>query len=299
MSGPISPGLRSGSLPVLVALMTMLAGLALAGLTGIQALAESWNTAAQSSATIEIPTDAAHAQSRTDHLLKTLHETRGVTDTKLLTPEKVRSLLAPWLGETDDKAGKPPALSLPAVLVVRHEHGIDLEAVVHALFPEAIIEEDMRWSVRLQRLGSSLVGCAWLAVSLIAAVAVLSVGITVRRSVSAQRRAVEIIHAIGATDRQISGKIARRAAGLSLLGGIMGLAALAPILMFLARLLAPFQDQNTQPPPPADTLAAWSATLSVLPHSLLEMLASLPFLAALLGWLTAQSVVLVWLRRLP
>lgn len=46
-------------------------------------------------------------------------------------------------------------------------------------------------------------------------------------------------------------------------------------------------------------LASWWNTLHVLPRFLLEELGALPLIAACLGWLTAQTVVLVWLRRLP
>ncbi|GBR46775.1 cell division protein FtsX [Gluconobacter roseus] len=301
MSAPVSPGLRSGSLPLLVALMTLLAGLSLAGLTGVQTLAEGWSSAARNATTIEIPSDTPQLEDRTHTLVQTLHRTAEVTNVRELSPQQVQTLLAPWLGQVSS-SGHLPGLSLPVVLIVAHTGTPDLGAVVHEALPEAVVEEDRRWGERLNGLGSSLVACAWLAVSLIAAIAVLSVGMTVRRSVMAQRKAVEIVHFLGAGDLTISSRIAGRAALLSLAGGLTGLLFLSPVITMLARKLAPFSHEATPPLPTntwTDMFASWWATLHVLPRMLLEELGALPLIAACLGWMTAQTVVLVWLRRLP
>ncbi|MFT8489867.1 MAG: cell division protein FtsX [Gluconobacter oxydans] len=302
MSAPVSPGLRSGSLPLLVALMTLLAGLSLAGLTGVQTLAEGWAGAARNATTIEIPSDTPQLEDRTRTLIQTLHKTPDVTTVRELSPQQVQTLLAPWLGQVSD-SGHLPGLSLPVVLIVAHTGTPDLGKVVHEALPEAVVEEDRRWGERLNGLGSSLVACAWLAVSLIAAIAVLSVGMTVRRSVMAQRKAVEIVHFLGAGDVTISNRIAGRAALLSLAGGLAGLFFLSPVITMLARKLAPFSHDAGPAALPATSwqtmLASWWNTLHVLPRFLLEELGALPLIAACLGWLTAQTVVLVWLRRLP
>lgn len=302
MSAPVSPGLRSGSLPLLVALMTVLAGLSLAGLTGVQTLAESWSDAARNATTIEVPSDTPQLENRTHALIQTLHKTPDVTTVRELSPQQVQSLLAPWLGQVSD-TGHLAGLSLPVVLIIAHTGAPDLGAIVHEALPEAVVEEDRRWGERLNSLGSSLIACAWLAVSLIAAIAVLSVGMTVRRSVMAQRKAVEIVHILGAGDLTIASRIAGRAALLSLAGGIAGLLFLSPVITMLARKLAPFShgaDTTALPVATWDALlASWWNTLHVLPRHLLEELGALPLIAACLGWITAQTVVLVWLRRLP
>lgn len=299
MSRRVSPGLRSGSLPLLVALMTLLAGLALAGLSGIQSLAEGWSQAARSAATIEIPTDIPNASDRTEALVHALKALDGVTNIQKLSTDKVQDLLAPWLGQPVGSHRGLPGLSLPEVLIVAHTRGIDLSATVHDALPEAIVQEDLQWGQRLERLGTSLTGCAWLAVILIAAIATLSIGITVRRSVAAQKRAVDIVHSLGAADLTISSHIAGRAALLSFLGGVAGLILLTPLTTSLATTLSPFAHQSALPAAFPTTLDGWWTTLGILPASLLKELGALPFIAACLGWLTAQGVVLVWLRRLP
>lgn len=299
MSRRVSPSLRSGSLPLLVALMTLLAGLALAGLSGIQSLAEGWSQAARSAATIEIPTDIPNAPDRTDALVHALKALDGVTNIQKLSTDKVQDLLAPWLGQPVGSHKGLPGLSLPQVLIVAHAPGTDLTATVHDALPEAIVQEDLQWGQRLERLGTSLTGCAWLAVILIAAIAILSIGITVRRSVAAQKRAVDIVHSLGAADLTISSHIAGRAALLSFLGGIAGLILLTPLTTSLATTLSPFAHQSALPATFPTTLNGWWTTLSILPSSLLKELGALPLIAACLGWLTAQGVVLVWLRRLP
>ncbi|AQS90995.1 cell division protein FtsX [Gluconobacter albidus] len=302
MSAPVSPGLRSGSLPLLVALMTLLAGLSLAGLAGVQTLAESWSGAARNATTIEIPSDTPQLADRTHTLIHTLTKTPDVTTVRELSTKEVQTLLAPWLGQVSESAGLP-GLSLPVVLIVAHTGTPDLGTIVHGVLPEAVVEEDRRWGERLNGLGNSLIACAWLAVSLIAAIAVLSVGMTVRRSVMAQRKSVEIVHFLGAGDLTISSRIAGRAALLSLAGSLVGLLLLSPVITMLARKLTPFSHGAPAAAPAASTwdalIATWWSTLHVLPRMLLEELGALPLIAAGLGWLTAQTVVLVWLRRLP
>nr|WP_249200081.1 cell division protein FtsX [Gluconobacter sp. Dm-62] len=282
--------------------MTLLAGLSLAGLTGVQTLANGWSGAARNATTIEIPSDTPQIQDRTSTLIQTLHKTPEVTAVQELSPQQVQTLLAPWLGEVSGN-GHLPGLSLPVVLIVAHTGTPNLGSVVHEALPEAVVEEDRRWGERLNGLGSSLVACAWLAVSLIAAIAVLSVGMTVRRSVMAQRKAVEIVHFLGAADLTISSRIAGRAALLSLGGGLAGLLLLSPVITMLARKLAPFSHGTPTTISPegtwGDMIVTWWNTLHVLPRMLLEELGALPLLAACLGWITAQTVVLVWLRRLP
>ncbi|GBR68351.1 cell division protein FtsX [Gluconobacter kanchanaburiensis] len=305
MSAPVSPGLRSGSLPLLVALMTLLAGLALAGLTGVQTLARSWASAARNDTTIEIASDTPRLEERLQSLAEALHKVPSVTAVRVLSPSQVQTLLAPWLGNGSSDTGSQkdplPGLSLPVVLIVAHAGTSDLGALVHATLPEAIVEEDRRWGTRLNGLGSSLVACAWLAVGLIVAIAVISIGMTVRRSVMAQRKAVEIVHFLGAGDLTISSTIAGRAGLLSFSGAITGLVFLSPVLSILARKLAPFSHSyaTTIHTEAKGLLAGFWTTLDVLPQGLLEQLASLPLIAACLGWMTAQTVVLVWLRRLP
>lgn len=305
MSAPVSPSLRSGSLPLLVALMTLLAGLALAGLSGVQTLARSWSSAGRSATTIEIPADTPDLTAQVQHLAQQLRLAPTVANVTVLTSDQVRTLLAPWLGPPSD-AKRPSGLTLPTVMsVTRHEaaaSGPDLETLVHGTIAGAVIEEDRRWGDRLEALGDSLVTCAWLAVALIAAIAVLSIGMTVRRSVVAQRRAVETVHFLGAGDLTISSRIAGRAGVLSLMGSIAGLALLAPVLALLAERLAPFtgyargSTAGTNAWPLLHTI---QTVLLSLPRPFLYDLGALPVLAAILAWLSAQTVALVWLRRLP
>lgn len=137
------PGLRSGSLPLLVALMTLLAGLSLAGLTGVQTLAEGWAGAARNATTIEIPSDTLQLEDRTRTLIQTLHKTPDVTTVRELSRSRYRPfspLARTGLGQ---RASPRP---FPARRSDRRPYrNPDLGKVVHAALPEAVVEEDRRW----------------------------------------------------------------------------------------------------------------------------------------------------------
>ncbi|QDH16393.1 cell division protein FtsX [Swingsia samuiensis] len=299
MSRRISPGLRSGSLPILAALMTMLGGFALAGLTGVQTLASEWLKAAQSAATIEIPSDIPNFSARKTKLLLSFQNDPNVLKVDELSSEQTQDLLAPWLGKSENDKKPLFGLTLPKVIIVSHKPTAHLEGILNELIPEATLQEDMQWGDRLNQLGNSLVVCAWFTVLLIMIVAVLSIGITVRRSVASQKRATEIVHSLGVADFTISSHIAGHTAILCFLGSLTGLIFLAPITIYMAEILAPFSQQAIILHNFPLSFSEWKNALTFLPSILVKELVFLPIIATLLGWITAQGVVLSWLRRLP
>ena len=101
------------------------------------------------------------------------------------------------------------------------------------------------------------------------------------------------MHGLGATDGYIAGRFAARATLLAALGAALGALAALPILLTLARMAAPFAG------PPADSGNPLRDALATLPPSLLFALPCLPVGAAAIGFVTAQSAVRRWLRRLP
>lgn len=309
-------GLDDRMLPVLVAAMTFLAALALAGSSGAAALVRHWQEGAESAVTVQVPAPtapAAHSGSGPDEtriakVLALLRATQGVAQARALSDDELAGLLRPWLGE----GASSLALPLPAVVQVQlAPAGADpaaLQSLLESAAPGTLVESHGVWVQRLTVLARSLQACAWLVLAVVACVAAAVVMVGVRAGLLARRDSIEIVHGLGATDSYIARRFAARATRLAGFGGLAGALLAVPVLVVLATLAAPLisgQDpaQGAAPVPDAANYAAlaklWLARLQDLPPELLASLPALPVATAVIGFLTAQATVRRWLRRLP
>ena len=304
-------------LPSVVAAMAFLASLALAAAVGAHLLAQRWNAGAGAIMTVQVPDPetaaTAAAGTRIDAVMTRLTRTPGLAGVRRLDQAELRHLLQPWLGGRDDDIPLP----LPAVVQLRLAPGMEappaLAQTLGGIAPGTLVENSAAWSGRLLALTTSLQACAGLALLTVAAVAGCVVALATRAGIATRRQAIEIVHGLGATDGYIAGRFARRAGQLALFGGAAGALVALPVLAGLSYLAAPFASDHVTP----DSLpgaaiqgampgAAASGALELaaalpgmLPLPLLIGLPVLPLAAGLIGWLTAQGTVRIWLRRLP
>jgi len=284
-------------LPFLVAAMAFMAALALAGWFGTAALLRHWQQGAGSSLTVQVPQasePAVHGeQTRLTAVLALLSRSPGVASVHALSDEELSDLLKPWLGQG---AGRI-AIPLPAVIAVRLTDTVmDLEPLSRRLAdaaPGTLVEDQDVWMRRLAVLARSLQACAGLALLLVTGVAAAVIAVATRAGLSTRREAIEIVHGLGATDRYIAGRFAARATLLAAAGAAVGAIVALPILLTLARLVAPFAGGAGVV---GDSVAD---TLSTLPAPLWLALPCLPLGAAAIGYVTAHAAVRRWLRRLP
>ncbi|MFC0410766.1 cell division protein FtsX [Roseomonas elaeocarpi] len=271
--------LSSRLLPGLVAAMSLLAALALAGAHGAAALAERWQQGAAAAVTAQVPDPTPE---RMDAALAVLRASPSVATAEPVDPARLGALLRPWLGET-------PALSLPGVIEVHlRDLGGDLPALADSLrarVSNAELESHGLWVARLAALARSVQGIAVAALALVAAVSAAVVAVATRAGLAARREAIGILHDLGATHGAIAGRFAARVGGLAAAGAVLGAIVAMPALLALAQLAAPFAGGRAEGIP-------WDS----LPWGGLLML---PPFAGLIGWFTAQATVRRWLRRLP
>ncbi len=284
-------------LPLVVAAMSFLAALALAGSVGAAALAQRWQEGAASVLTVQVPHPATPAgdqpgQTRVERVLAILRGTPGIAGARPLSEAELAELLRPWLGSG---AGRL-ALPLPAVVEVHLSGaGPDIAALgprLEAAAPGATPESHGVWVRRLSALARSLEACAWVALALVAGIAAAMIAIATRSGLAVRRDAIEIVHGLGATDGIIAGRFAARATRMTASGASLGALAALPVLLVLADLAAPFAAVGAQPANPG----LW---FTALPLPLWIALAGLPLVAALIGWGTTQVTVRRWLRQLP
>jgi cell division transport system permease protein len=262
-------------LVALIAAMALFATCALAGHEAVSQLAKRWQQGANAAVTVQIPNPTS---ARMEAALGALRALPAVREAQAVDPARMAELLRPWLG---DVAGLP----LPGVIELRLA---DLAAdpvligdrVAEAV-PGAVTEAHGVFVARLAAVARAVSAAALAALLLVAVVGASVVVLAVRAGIAARRDSVMVLHMLGAADRDIAERFARRTAWLALLGAILGVALAGGLVWALLQLAGPMLPDIT----PQDL--PWLG------------LAALPVSAALIAWATTKASILLWLRRLP
>jgi cell division transport system permease protein len=262
-------------LVALIAAMALFATCALAGHVAVSQLAKRWQQGANAAVTVQIPNPTP---ARMEAALGALRALPAVREAQAVDPGRMAELLRPWLG---DVAGLP----LPGVIELRLA---DLAAdpvligdrVAEAV-PGAVTEAHGVFVARLAAVARAVSAAALAALLLVAVVGASVVVLAVRAGIAARRDSVMVLHMLGAADRDIAERFARRTAWLALLGAILGVALAGGLVWALLQLAGPMLPDIT----PQDL--PWLG------------LAALPVSAALIAWATTKASILLWLRRLP
>jgi cell division transport system permease protein len=275
--------------PILVAAMSFLAALAIAGSLAAASLAGEWTQNTGAALTVQVPDPADKAAdgkaTRLQAVLKILQATPYVSAARALSGDEVNALLQPWLGAD---AGKL-ALPVPAVIsALWTGTGApdDLRGALNAVAPGTLAETGARWAARVAALTGSLQASAVSVLFIVALVAAAVISVATHAGLAQRRETIEIIHGLGALDSDIADRFAVRATTLAAIGAVIGTAAALPVLFWLAALAAPF----------SGVLPVQGA--AQLPFALWVALPAVPVVAALIGWATSQITVRGWLRRL-
>jgi cell division transport system permease protein len=285
----LGTGLTDWLLPVLVAAMSFLAALALAGTLASAMLAAQWRHDTASALTVQVTDpqapDAAHTQSRALAVLAALSSAPGIAGAKLMSADQLNKLLTPWLGADVSQL----ALPVPAVITATLQGTDDTSALAASLqeiAPGTLVSTGSAWAARVAALTSSLQTSAAAVLMIVALVAAAVVAVATRAGLAQRRDAIEIVHGLGALDADIADSFAARATWLTVVGALIGLALALPVLIWLVGLAAPVSGFAPQ------------SLVSGLPPALWMSLPLLPLAAAGIGWSTAQLTVHGWLRRL-
>jgi cell division transport system permease protein len=274
-------------MPALVGAMSFLAVLAVAGVLAAAALAAQWQSDTGAALTVQVPdgggASADGKTSRAQAVLALLLATPGVAAAHLLSQEELNALLKPWLGDDLSQL----ALPMPAVITAiwsGPNPPAALRATLNGVAPGTLAETGARWAARVAALTASLQACAAAMLLIVALVAAAVVAVAASAGLAQRREAIEIIHGLGALDSYIAGRFAARATRLTAAGSAFGTLCALPVVVWLARLAAPFAGVLPQTP--------------ALPPALWLALPAVPVAAALIGWCTTQLTVRFWLRGL-
>lgn len=284
-------------LPFVVAAMSFLAALALAGSIAAGTLATHWLSGAQGLMTIEVGSPSAPAitgnTSRADAVLRQMKAMPGFSDARQLSDAELSDVLKPWLGSA--ASGNNLPIALPAVIVVHAETGsVDAATLAKTLdktAPGTLVDSGSRWAGRIAELTDSIRASAAAVLVIVALVAASVVAVAVRAGLAQRREAIEIIHGLGALDSDIANQFAGRAMRLAGLGGLIGGLAAPPVLAWVGHLAAGLMIA------PSSATGAHSPIMA-LPPVLVATPLIFTIAAAVIGWIAAQVTVRGWLRQL-
>ena len=207
-------------------------GLALATAASVVA------TGAEHRFVIQLPAAAAGQIPRA---VAAARSTDGVRDVVPVPEAEMRETLERWLGDAAGSADLP----VPALVRVELAPGADasrLTAAVRSAAPEATISTE---SAQLEPLMSSISALQWLAMALVVLMAVATAAAIVlaaRGALDTHRPTVEIMHGIGATDRQVTRLFERKIAIDAIAGAVAGTAAALVVVLVVGGAVAAAAD---------------------------------------------------------
>lgn len=222
-----SSGLK-GPVPLLFAIMLFIMVVAAGAGLAIANLANRVTSGAEHRYSLQINDGATHVPAA----LEVLKRTPSVANATPVPEAELRRTLERWLGP----ASADPSLPVPAIIDVDLKPGGDarrIAAAVEKVVPGATFRSNAE---TLRPLLQSLTWLGWLALALVALVgmaASAAVVMAARGALDSHRSTIEIMHGIGATDRQIARLFLRQIAGEALLGGVIGTTAAVLVGMAL------------------------------------------------------------------
>ena len=274
---PLSPA--PGLMAWVIAIMIFLCGLSLAAGLAITDATRNLAGELDRSLTIQIAEPNPDTRARqASAVAQAIAGIEGVAAVRVIPLTELSAMLEPWLGSGLAASDLP----IPALIDVKLDQATPamvgkIRTTAQALSPAARIDDHSGALGPLASLLSSLRGLAATVALLVMLAAVAVVALATRSSLNTHMATIEVMHLIGARDEQIA-RIFRAKAGMDgLIGGGVGIAAAALVILMVG-----------------DRAAALGSGLlaagSIGTMAWVAMLA-LPLLAGLLALVTAHFTV--------
>jgi cell division transport system permease protein len=281
----------SGPTPWVIAILMMLTLLAAAAGVGLARSANAIGDAIAGRVTVQIVT--ANPVTRAEQAAALRRAAAGqsfVRSARAVEPAELRATLGQWFGSTEGDDPVLNSLPLPALVDIDFVGGERagqlgrLRALDAETAPGARIIPHAEWLGPVAQLIRSL---AWIAGGLVVLMILASAAVvimTARAALGTHFATIEMLHLIGATDRQITRLFQRRIAIDTAYGIALGTAVAAAILLLVGWQWA-------------GVTAGLAATAS-LGAGGWALLLALPLLAIALAALTARQTLLAALKKI-
>lgn len=282
----LQEGRLTGPMPWIIAIMMFLTALAAAAGFGLANASSAMDARLAGRLTVQIVDADAESRARDARRVATALETLpGVTKVEQADRAELAALLEPYLG-TD---GLDRDLPMPALIDVdldsAEESAVaEVEGVVARIAPAARVDRHARWLAPVESLFGWLTWLSVMMVLLMAAATGAAVVLAARGALNTHRATIDVLHLMGATDRQVARLFQRRIALDALLGGATGLMVALIVIVLLGWQVASLQSELA-----SGVTLTWRDWLLLL---------ALPLLFAALATLAARTTILAALRKL-
>jgi cell division transport system permease protein len=279
----------AGPMPWVIAIMIALTVIAAGAGLALGNLGASARADIAGGLTVQILEGAPAERARqAERALSQLRSREDVAAVRRVPEAELRALLEPWLGPQalagDDAVPIPELIDVRLKGPVTARRLAELRASLTGPAPSARIDAQSGW---LEPVFDALLSLQWLALGLVALLAGTSaaaVWLAARSALGSNRETIEVIHLLGATDRQIA-RLFERSIGLdAAIGGLAGLLLGATAIWLLGRQFA--------------RLASGMVAGGGLGPIDWAIVAAIPFAGIVLAMFTARVTVLGALRRM-
>jgi cell division transport system permease protein len=286
----LAPEDRRSHLPWIVAIMTFVAGLALAGALALSAMAGRWSADLTGVLTVEIAAESASdprsADARLEAVLALLRATPGIERATPVPRDRLAAMVEPWLGAAAGAADLP----LPRLIDVRLSAPVDLAALAARLAetaPGTAVDDHRRWLGGLLRFTRNVVTLALAIVLLVAVAASGTVAFATRAGLAAHHEAIELLHLMGAQDSYIARQFARLVLLRSGIGAAAGIAVALLVFYALALSAQSNLSFDTEAPATLDGPLLWIGDFVLL----IGLPAAIVAVATVTAWWTVMRAL--------
>ncbi len=291
---PLNKEAGTGFLILLIALMTFLGVVALAGSFALGSIAHHWSSGLENKMTIEIPAEDAKGhirswddiQSLAGQAEARLKAQNFVREVKTLTRDDIQALIQPWLGDTKDFPEMPlPGLISVSFVMITPDLIAQMKTDLEQIIPNIVLDTHESWLADILKLTGALQLATLLVTLMIGITTITAIAGAVKARIAIHIKDVELLHLMGASDIYISRQFQRHAWILALQGALYGAFSGALILALIG-------------------FFSGNSGAALLPEFSINMLhvltlACLPIAACIIAGFTAKITVLRELSLMP
>lgn len=281
----LQEGRLAGPMTWVIAIMMFLTILAAAGGLAVAESARAMREDLAGRITVQVAeANPVLRETQSRLLVREIGSLSVVERVEAVPQDRLVDMLEPWLGEKGFEADLP----VPALIDVELRRGAAdgtqaVNKAVKAIVPAARVTEQQEW---LAPLSALLAALKWLAAAVVLLVGIAtsaSVVLAVRSSLNTHRFTIDVLHLLGASDRQVATLFQRRIALDALFGGVAGLVIALFVLMIIGRRVS--------------ALGSGMASSAGLGWSDWGIILFIPLIGVALATVSARVTVLRALRR--
>tara|TARA_R110000868_G_scaffold36453_8_gene129404 strand:+ start:102 stop:1127 length:1026 start_codon:yes stop_codon:yes gene_type:complete len=228
---PIVPpqSVAGTALVAVIAIMSFLACLTLAGVTMVYEQAQLWESDVSSELTVQIrPTDGVDMDFEIERAIRITEREPGIGRVKALEASEGAVLLEPWLGAGLDLSELP----IPRLIVVDIDNPAMLDVGrLRANLSDSIagvsVDDHGIWINQLKRIANVTIATGIGIFLLVLAATCLSVVFATRGAMAGNQVVISVLHFVGALNSYIAREFQGRFLFIGLKGGMIGCVAAA------------------------------------------------------------------------